>query len=186
MDCACGHPLLSADLFCSRCGRPVATPDRPTLAAWQRFTPRTSGPSPRWRAWVIGLAIPALAIGAATVLAGSHVGPGSPGVLAPAHAPASLALCHAPLTTLADGTVTPLTCDQALNAAAWAHYGPLAPRTLTAGRGVGLDQVRADLCADSAVAHLSLPQARQAGRLASLYYGWPFATALSQWTPAGC
>jgi hypothetical protein len=100
-------------------------------------------------------------------------------VLAPATTRPAYKECVAPVSTDANGTVTPLQCaDGAINVLAWKHYAPTAATILGLGSSATSSQVVSALC--SAKSTLTTPILEDAFRLAYVYYGWTFSSNLAE------
>ncbi len=115
--------------------------------------------------------------------------PGADQVLAPATTPPTDKECTTPVSTDADGTVTPLQCaDGAINTTAWQHYATIAGSIMGLGSSASRPQVVSALC--SAKSSLSTPILQDAYKLAFLYYGWSYGPGLATSTlvtdPSSC
>jgi hypothetical protein len=115
-------------------------------------------------------------------------------VLPPATLPAKVPECSSPITTEANGSVTPLQCPNgALNETAWSSLSAIEPKVMTLGYSPTLDQVTAALCSDVTAANadsttkISVPIEQDIYQISALYYGWDFSNDPSQvLTDNGC
>jgi hypothetical protein len=110
-------------------------------------------------------------------------------ILPPATTRPAYKECDFSTTTHADGTVTPLQCqDGAIDVEAWKHYATLARSILGLGSSATRAQVVSALCAARSTA--STPILIDAYRLAFVYYGWSFSSNLAEDTlvtdPGSC
>ena len=104
--------------------------------------------------------------------------------------------CALPLTTSADGNVSPLLCTGGgVNQLAWAHYAqgkvrnlPItASRTMGLGKGATAASVYAAMCSDYAKVYGTNPLTMSAEKLAAAYYGWTFTDSrISQFLHQSC
>jgi hypothetical protein len=84
-------------------------------------------------------------------------------------------LCTAPITFVADGTVTPLLCKSgALNVKAWQFYADISASVLGLGLNPTEGQVVAAICDDFHHNHATVAEETSGYRLATAYYGWTF------------
>ena len=131
----------------------------------------------------------ATGVAATTATAGAVTPTSTWNEQSPATSPPAYKECTTPVTTDADGTVTPLQCaDGAINVAAWQHYAQSAGSILGLGTSASRQQVISAIC--SATATLSTPVLQDAYRLAFIYYGWSYGSGLATTTlvtdPSSC
>jgi hypothetical protein len=109
---------------------------------------------------------------------------GPRGPLAPATTRSVVALCRTPLRHLADGNVAPIQCSpRAVNTLAWDFYAPLGTAVMSVGPSPSWSRVLAAMCADQAARHSTSPEEQRAAQLASIYYGWNWASRLGRTQP---
>jgi len=115
----------------------------------------------------------AIAVAVAGLALGNHGSP-TPEVLPPAPGPPVGRLCTQPLTTMPNGSVTPLFCSNGdVNRLAWRYF---ADKNLTV---MGLGIFAADTDVATAIrqdlsGHATEAVECSAYQLASVYYGWGF------------
>ena len=97
--------------------------------------------------------------------------------LKPATVPPKVAECSAPITFASNGTSGPIQCPNgALNVTAWKSLAALEPRILALGYNPTVAQAEAALCQD-VKQNISNPIEAINYQIASLYYGWHFASS---------
>ncbi len=98
--------------------------------------------------------------------------------------------CSIPLTTSADGNVSPLLCPNGgVNVRAWQVYATNNLLVMEQPRDATEQQVYQAMCSDIASGHTTDPTEESAEELAAYYNGWSFGEDQSLTSPsvlAGC
>jgi hypothetical protein len=96
-------------------------------------------------------------------------------VLAPATTAPVVDECSLPITTAADGNVSPLTClDGGVNVLAWNQLASDHPVLMTLGPGATPTQVEQAACTDLSQNTRTIPITVSTEEIAAVYYGWKF------------